>query len=456
MEDTIIFIHSENAYASGKRRRPRGPRPASSECRPRKTSSQADLPLPKDNLVDKAIAHYIKTNLSPTFRVPSLLQTVEEDVLLIYRARQTDPIIELALSVLSLVLYGRIHSHPEAIVQACLSYEQLLKQTVLALSSTPTPCYQHTETTLFVTFCMSRYEDAVHEPNKKSQKKSFTSASHHDGSLALLRTIRDRQSGETMEQLPNIVKSTRRCMIKSALLRSKDLPEWIHDGQIFGETEQFDVTYDRFAIRLVHLRHQLSLLRSGTSTQESAAALVEESYNLEKEFGEWSARYSASWSRPTPHEQNEVEILRDNSDQDEIKVQAAVCLKLHATDILIISTYLSLLHPTVSSSSDVTSPSSTRATARMHTIAMDFLSALNNLAGNKIHTTNVKSLIDEESGVLRWVVWPLSMILLAEEMDENDKLFLRDLMKEVGKISGFAVLEDVEQKGIEKMGVVAV
>lgn len=294
---------------------------------------------------------------------------------------------------------------------------------------------------------MSRYEDAVHVPGTRSEGRGFTSSNHHDGSLAFIRSIKDRHNGTT-HGMPGIVKTTRRCMIKSALLRSKNLPEWVHDGALFGEEDVIELTYDRFSTRLVHLRSQLRLLRSGDGDLESIDTLIEESRTLGGEFGEWSSKFPVSSSHLTPSRALGTTKANANHSYTNInpdtKAHAAICLRLHATDILILSTYISLLNLTSTSEAITLSPTSAQARNRLHSSAMAFITALNVYIGTQTYTTDVKTPLSPECGTLRWLVWPLSMILLAEEVDSCDRLFFEKLMKEAGRISGFAVLEDVK------------
>lgn len=153
---------------------------------------------------------------------------------------------------------------------------------------------------------MGRYEQVVHcpAPSHLQLKIPLHSCvqrfSHHDGNLATLKNWKECLS----ERLPatDIIKSVRRGMIRSALLINIALPEWIVDGEIFGE-RWFELEYDGIVVKIVGIRERLSKLGKEEIREESlspeslilAKELDEEARVLDLALQEWTSRFAESW-----------------------------------------------------------------------------------------------------------------------------------------------------------------
>ena len=179
-------IHVENSYASGKVKRPRGPR------------SSLTVLRPDFDLQTRALAYYLQYHLQPLTDAPSGLGCLCECVAA-WNLSDKDPMVDLALSSLSLALFARTQKHLRAGTEASSKYYHLLRvaQERIAQVATPTFDERDIEACLLAVLFMGRYEAATHGPGDLDSRKSFKSLqswSHHDGSMAILRIWYDNRS----------------------------------------------------------------------------------------------------------------------------------------------------------------------------------------------------------------------------------------------------------------------
>jgi hypothetical protein len=192
---------------------------------------------------------------------------------------------DLAISSMALAIYSRTHQHPAAAIEASARYYQLLS---IARATISTMNEENIDACLLAVFLMSRYEDVIHCPGRLGSKTPFVTSlqsfSHHDGAMAILTTWKCHLSHK-YRSATDIIKHTRRGILKSALLRNIILPKWIMDGSLFGEFG-LELEYDRILIRIVNLRPQLSVLlqqKIGLQTAISSHQLASRAQKLYNE-----------------------------------------------------------------------------------------------------------------------------------------------------------------------------
>jgi len=441
------FVHSENEFASGVRKRPRGPRPRSS-------STQTYIPeQPLVDLKSQAIAYYLHNHVQPLHDAPSIAKSVEDDIEWTFNSRRDSPTIQLAISVIALVLYGKAQNQPQAVVDACVAYQKLLHDIQFLLSS-PAEC--DVEVCLFSTFCMGRYEDTVHASDQPITRAwAMRSASHHDGALAVLKAFKDRQSSSN-PPIPDIVKHTRRGMIKSALMRNRSLPEWIWIGRDFGE-EGLESEYDSMIVRLVDIRQRLFSLRSDVEGDRSSertlviSELVKGCQDLELDISRFPSRFPNNWIR----QKHLLPVESGVRDSPQIVYSyqnlsyASVWSRYYATRLLVNSTLigsLKLLHsvPNSPAVQTITSPQHRQLQKGQSTIAemaSEFQSSLPFCLGN------ITGVITEEEIhpiCVRWLAWPLTMVMFADELDRVKKEVFMAVIMRLGRRVGIGALMGVE------------
>ena len=197
--------------------------------------------------------------------------------------------VELALSSMALAIFSRTKQYPPAAAEATLKYHRLLRvaQEKIALVGTPASDGKELDGYLLSISLMSRYESTALISDQITKKHCSTWGpcwSHHDGAMAILKFWHDSQSQST---LPKIIKHARRDLIKCFLLRNLPLPDWVLDGERFGETG-CELEYDRILVRIVNLCYASQ--HDGFLQPESVERMNIEARELDDELRNWAAK----------------------------------------------------------------------------------------------------------------------------------------------------------------------
>lgn len=206
--------------------------------------------------------------------------------------------VELAISTMAFAVFARAQSYPHAAIQASTQYSNLLRILQHRIGSSMEEHDIHA--CILTVLIISRYEGA-HPPPDLTEYASFTSTpkwSHHDGIVALLRLWYD---SFRYSRAMFVVKQSRKVIMRSYMLRVLPLPEWLLDGELFGEAG-LDLEYDRLNVRLINLRYMTSVVlyqldsNKLTKANELDAALAQ----LESDLQAW-ATLIPSIHTPSPH-----------------------------------------------------------------------------------------------------------------------------------------------------------
>ena len=168
--------------------------------------------------------------------------------------------VDLALSAMALAVHGRLQHDQEALTAASRKYTALLPKCHDWISQQGRPSPNEIDSGLLTIFLMARYENTVHQPGwypTRSSIQSLRSWSHHDGAIAMLRLWYDNHK-HTAASL--VVRQTRRGASKSCLLRDLLLPDFLSDGEVFGEIGA-DLEYDRVFVKSINLHYESTRLR---------------------------------------------------------------------------------------------------------------------------------------------------------------------------------------------------
>ncbi|PYH76898.1 hypothetical protein BO82DRAFT_406727 [Aspergillus uvarum CBS 121591] len=194
-------------------------------------------------------------------------------------------LLEKAFTSLALAYFARAQNCPPARTEAARAYSAVLREARSTLASISVATGARIDgfgidVLLLMIFFMSRYEDTVHSRSvslrfrggagnprgsgdgspKGLRSGMLASFAHHDGAVAVLRvwvdTCRCRGGHMGRGAIPSeVVKLTRRAVMRSALMRGMMLPEWMHSGEVFEEgTGGVEERLDALAVRVVELR----------------------------------------------------------------------------------------------------------------------------------------------------------------------------------------------------------
>ncbi|KAK0129165.1 hypothetical protein ONS95_001101 [Cadophora gregata] len=457
--------HLENAFASGVKKRPRGPRPrptpAAQPTAPRKESTK-QMSL---DLKTQAVQYYMEHHLCTFEDAPDLVKGVY-DFPSLWISLKKYPILDLAISSIALAVFSRAKDHPAASIEANESYHRLLKltqQTIFSLDES------NVDICLLAIFFMGRYEQVVHSPEPSHLQLKFPlhscaqSFSHHDGNLAILKSWKEHSS----EKLPatDVIKRVRRGMIRSALLRNIALPQWIVDGSQFGE-RGLELEYDRLMVRLVEVRERLTTIadeqiQRGFLSPEFislAKELDTEAQEVDLKLQDWATRFPKSWAYQRQTLEDPLSYpTKDFYSSNVLTYQslghAAVWNLYFATRILVNCTRLSILE----FSDHDNNKQRTECLNIINNAATDLASSIpfcrqiicnsdnqGSTLGPKPFTINHKASEEEEQHVTVTIVWPLSIAAGLGRMAVKPRAWFRAELARIGRIIHDSILADAE------------
>ncbi|EXJ65282.1 hypothetical protein A1O7_01623 [Cladophialophora yegresii CBS 114405] len=199
---------------------------------------------------------------------------------------------------MALAVFARTQSLSAAAAEAREKYDQLLRTAQVAL---PNLIRRDIDAALLAIFLMSRYEDSMHAFDEVLSTTAFRSYCHHDGATAVLKTWHEN-SLMIMQPASDIIKHSRRGIIRSFLLRQMAVPVWLANGAQFGE-HGLELEYDQLLVQVAGIRHQLKFIQQQRlplhhhtqAVHWRARALNIEADALSKALRDWSSRLPSTW-----------------------------------------------------------------------------------------------------------------------------------------------------------------
>lgn len=211
---------------------------------------------------------YLHDHLQMQTSGPGILTGLAETVSAWITSGTQSPMVDLALSSMALAVFSRTQHYPPAATEASIRYSRLLRlvQERVAQLAGPTLDEHNVDACLLTVTLMGRFESTRHKIDRDQAQGSFKwlqSWSHHDGAMAILKFWHDNPNRGAASM---VIKQTRRGLIRSFLLRNFLLPDWLLDGESFGE-QGIENDFDRVFVRLVNLHHVLACLQHRPSLE---------------------------------------------------------------------------------------------------------------------------------------------------------------------------------------------
>ncbi|KAI8673526.1 Zn(2)-C6 fungal-type domain-containing protein [Fusarium keratoplasticum] len=272
-------IHIENQYATGEKRRPRGPR-----------SSLIPIYANVD-LKTRAHAYYVQNHFQVFQDMPDVVTTWAECLHEWKAEGKTSPIVDLAFSAVALSVFARFQDCRPAAAEASKSYLSLLRhmQNRIPRLSSGNPSSDEIDEYLLGAQFMARYEAFVQNHGDEADLEPLKEVKvwfHIDGAAAILKIWFDNRHRYTPTA---IIRQTRRKLIKSCLLREQPLPRWLADGGVFGERD-LALEFDHLTIQFIDLYHKYLELKqssqNGILVAQQVESLVDDFRRLDQEMQE--------------------------------------------------------------------------------------------------------------------------------------------------------------------------
>ncbi|KAE9364868.1 hypothetical protein N431DRAFT_389228 [Stipitochalara longipes BDJ] len=441
-------IHVENDFASGKSKRPRGPR------------STLSTPHLQDDLKTRALTYYLNTHIQSPVDGSHFPVCLSGSISAWKLSGRSSPMVDLALTAVALVVYSRTQQQPAAGELGAQIYYQLLRtlqDRIGDLSS-----IDDFDAWLLTTKLMGRYEGATHGPGDFDSEQPFNQVrnwAHQDGAQAVLRLWYDRSMPGPATY---IVNQTRRGLMRTSLLRNIPLPEWMLDGSHFGEKD-LDLQYDRIEVRLASLRHATRRLEEDNDIDSAKIdELDAQAQQLDQELQNWTARIPKKCSYERHMVLGEGLWPRTHFYSPTVYTfskpgYATVWLQFFSTKMLIISTRLRIL--TLSHTGSLEDPYKKQTRdchAVLETAANDLASIVPFVLGKvKIEYSATapkqpKVLVNEGADInpcqAIMVIWPLSISAGLRGVHKQQQPWFRSELAGLGKLLGDGIIESAESK----------
>ncbi|KAH7324269.1 hypothetical protein B0I35DRAFT_449295 [Stachybotrys elegans] len=282
-----LVFHTENMYASGNIKRPRGPR------------GSLTLQRPGADRLSQARAFYINFYLDGLSEAPVTTSSMLEGLTEWISARRESAMVDRAVSAVALAVFSGTQHSPSAAKEATKIYGDLLHlvQAEIMNRDLGLCSGQMVDSSLLTIVLMATYENIMHRPADEESDHSLGtlhSWSHHLGALAVLQSWYENSRVHITPS--TIVKYSRRGIMRRALLMGSALPLWLRDGSDFGESG-VDLVFDGILFRLVNLRHRLdSVLRHAHGIHPvDADVLANEAAELDAACQQWENSIPQCW-----------------------------------------------------------------------------------------------------------------------------------------------------------------
>jgi len=356
--------------------------------------------------------------------------------------------IESGVSSLALAVFSRTHHHPHAAIAAAAKYQWLSRNTqteVLNLNES------NIDICLLAIPLMGRYEDTIYDLSPKAALTMHHSFSHHDGALAVLKTWKHNLS----ERVPasNIIKHTRRGLIRLALLRTLTLPDWLVEGSAFGE-EGLELEFDSIMVRIVAIRQRVSVLLHKISSARCmlinglaslAEDLNEEARNIDTALKSWSSHFLNAWGHrqhTLPKSWRTKECFSSTVYTYSSPTYSAVWNQYYADRMVVNNTRLKILkiiYPNPKNEQRSECLHNKEAMANALASSVPYCLQRFDVTESDSITLDPKREIEPHLAYL--AAWPLSIASGLRELDRDHKLWFKSQLALVGKATGSGVLE---------------
>jgi len=287
VEQPGFSINIENAYASGKVKRPRGPR------------SSLTLLRPHFDLEARAVTYFFQHHVHSLTDIPNVAQGLCGCIATWKASGRESAMVDLALSSTSLAVFSRVQQHSQAAIEASSKYCRLLRmvqERIAHFRPSTADERDNVDACLLTMFLMGRYEATMHNHSALSSDNSTPLLQkwfHHDGALTILKVWVESPSPHVAT---SIMKLGRRGLIRSSLRRNIPLPGWMLDGGHFGE-HGLELEYDRILVRAVNLHQASVILRQRDDvTTSMVLELTGEARELDNALRDWASGLPQVWA----------------------------------------------------------------------------------------------------------------------------------------------------------------
>ena len=456
-EKDLVVVHIENRYASGERKRPRGPR--SSKETSQVAPQQPTLSFTPVDLNSVAVTYYARYHMQPPSDNPEILKSMLHCILPRWTHNDQYRMLELAVTSKALATFSRTQNYPPAAVAASSKYRELL---LMAHETITHIDKENVDACLIAIFFMSRYEGVIYPSSQHQLQLPFLSTLqsfvHHDGAFTILKIWKYRFSH--VQPPSDIVKLTRRGLIRSALLRGLEIPHWMLDGDLFGE-RGLDLEFDRIVVQIVNIRHRLSTLSADPqlrqhatdNAQEGFEELCRETQETDEILQQWAAGFPTLWSF-TQHTLSNDGLWSPQKYFYSPTVYsysnpafAGAWANYYATRMLVLSTWITILEACRLNAGKVAQDCHHSLECAANDLASSLPFCLQRFNKSEDHelisldSIKLNKSRDIEPYLVSIMIWPLSLASSLKHVEIKQQCWFKSVLAHLGRVIGVSVFE---------------
>lgn len=415
---------------------------------------------PRYDLETRAVAYYLHFQLQTLTNVSSVCNGLA-DCVAVWASGTNCHMVELGITTLALGIFANVHQDSPAAVTASKKYEKLLgivRQTVQTLDET------NVDSCLLAIFTMARYEATTYF-DSSGAVSNCKSLLHHDGSKAVLKLWKEELSHKMAAT--EVIKHSRRGLIRSALLSGSFVPTWLQSGHDFGERGR-DLAFDHIMVQLLNLRYEVRALcvNQGKASPlypnkitARALELFDDLRGIDDLLQDWKAHFPRGWNYRSAH--SNLELFGSSPGVNPWTIYSYTS-PLHAwtwnqyitTCMLIDSTRITVLDLCKDGNSDEYSRQEQlkQSVSRIHSMS-------DQLAANVPYCLQrfkpIPGHDDDEDGAdhiwyspdrkikpyaANQLIWPVGIAAGISNMDPKQRQWFKSMLSALGKLTGLGVI----------------
>ncbi|KAK6431510.1 hypothetical protein LTR95_012326, partial [Oleoguttula sp. CCFEE 5521] len=359
--------------------------------------------------------------------------------------------LHFALSALSLAFFGRSRHAPAAVKDAERAYCRALARTQRVVCGEEKETINHL---LLTAMLMGTFENMVNghstsasarpDAGRVEASKVFT---HYDGALALLKLQRQ----ETLASCTPIERVVRRQLVRANILRGSTVPEWLADGESYGESGP-TLELDAMLVRVGRLRADFLATGAGVSNDKDYISIIVEADVLNVALRQWHAGLPEDWKHETVFGGQYPFELIAKVHERRTHGHAAVILRYRATRILVNSIIDRCLSCTASPQNNTDTARETIAELA-GTVCQDVPYFFNQVGSNGSRWLSIgKHIINSQDDITPklagLLAWPLSIVVSCDALPAKQREWLRERLRTVAAAYGDARLQQVAEGGV--------
>ncbi|KAK8055084.1 hypothetical protein PG993_000311 [Apiospora rasikravindrae] len=381
-------------------------------------------------------------------------------------ASPSSALLDAAIRCMALETYSRViargHDHDaRTSAEAAQHYHLLLslsRRSVTRLRDTSGDL----DECLLGVFFLSRFDASTHGQADLWRKLRTGPVHHYHGAMALLQHWKEHlRNGSSA-----VIKESRRGLLRFLLMHGLAVPDWMKDGEVFGEAG-FELVHDRVTVRTADLRHRvLRLLQPTESASESGMPITQmlsdlssEAQDLDRMLRDWARQFHRDWTYqqhtlpPSDDPKRAQSVPSSSKVYTYSKLSYALLWAKYAALRMLVNDAQLKIVSLCDEALVTTDPSIERQCQLVVEEMTDIIVSSNAFIMGDLHVVNTPLggstvALNEGSDVCqtgyRFPTWPLSVACSLESVSISQRSWCKWQLRRVGRQAGIKLFEEYQ------------